>query len=139
MIRMLCIAVAIASCGSPQQPAPAGEGSGNLGSAEPVAKDTRTPFEIRRDAACNQLAPRLTACAVDDAKADLAAGKVTQQQFQQDTAPEVLHKNTEQFVEKCTGWRDMSSRQVRVLEVCFKSETECGSLKDCLKNLEAKP
>jgi hypothetical protein len=138
VIRALCIAVAIASCGGPQQPPPTGEGSG-LGSAEPVAKDTRTPFEIRRDTACKQLAPRLTECAVDDAKADLAAGKVTQQQFQQDTAPEVLHKNTQQFVEKCTGWRDMSSRQVRVLEVCFKSETECGALKDCLKNLEAKP
>jgi hypothetical protein len=32
----------------------------------------------------------------------------------------------------------MSSRQVRVLEVCFKQETECGPLTECLKNLEAK-
>jgi hypothetical protein len=29
----------------------------------------------------------------------------------------------------------MSSRQVRVLEVCFREETECAPLEACLANL----
>ena len=125
-----------AACGASQPPPPANGGS--AGSAAPAA-DSRTPFEQRRDAACKQLAPKLTACAVEDAKADLAAGKVTQEQYAQDTQSGVLAKNTDLFVEKCTGWRDMSSRQLRVLEVCFAQESECGPLRACLENLQAAP
>jgi|SRR5580704_14742271 hypothetical protein len=129
----LVVLIVIAACGGAQQPPPATEGS-----AEPVARDTRTPLEQRRDAACKQLAPKLTACAAADAKSDLDAGKTTAAQYKQDTDPKVLEKNTQDFVDHCTGSRDMSSRQVRVLEVCFKQETECGPLTECLKNLEAK-
>ncbi len=132
----LLAAALVTACGGSQSPA---TGAGGGGSAEPVAKDSRTPFEQRRDTACKQIAPKLTACAVEDAQADLDAGKVTPQVFKQDTSPQVQQKNTEQFVDKCTGWRDMSSRQVRVLEVCFQQETACGPLRDCLKNLEAAP
>jgi hypothetical protein len=97
--------------------------------------DTRTPIEQRRDAACDQLGPKLTACAVEDARADLAAGKVGQQQFALDTAPEVQRKNTEKFQAACRGTA-YSSRQVRVLEVCFRAETQCGPLLDCLEHLK---
>jgi len=48
----------------------------------------------------------------------------------------VLKKNTDMFVEKCTAWRDISSRQIRVLEVCFKEESQCGPLRECLANLQ---
>lgn len=133
-MKMLAALIVLAACGGAQQPPP----NDTKGSAEPVARDTRTPFEQRRDAACKQLAPKLTACAADDAKADLDAGKSTAEQYKQDTQPKVLEKNTQDFVDKCTSWRDMSSRQVRVLEVCFQQETECGPLRECLKNLEAK-
>ena len=131
----LAALLVIAACGGAQQPAPNGTGAG---SAEPVGRDTRTPFEQRRDTACKQLAPKLTACAADDAKADFDAGKSSAEQYKQDTDRRVLDKNTADFVDKCTGWRDMSSRQVRVLEVCFQQESECGPLRECLKNLEAK-
>ena len=125
----------LAACGGKQQPAsgdpdPAGSGT------EP-AKDTRSELERRRDGACDALGPRITQCAVEDAKADLAAGKTTKQQFDQDTAPAVQHKNTEKFLEQCKV--SMSSRQVRVLEVCFKQETECGPLLECLGHLSDRP
>jgi hypothetical protein len=135
MTRVALLAIALAACGGAQAPATGGGGSG---SAEPVAHDTRTPFEKRRDAACRQLAPKLTACAAEDAKADLDAGKTTPEQYKQDTNPKVLEKNTDDFIDKCTGWRDMSSRQLRVLEVCFKEETDCGPLRACLANLQPK-
>ena len=134
MRALRVIALALAACGGSQTPPPS-----NDGTPPPPAHDTRTPFEQRRDAACRQLAPRLTQCAAQDAKADLDAGKVTPQQYQQDTAQQVLAKNTQDFIDKCTSWRDMSSRQLRVLEVCFQQESECGPLRACLDNLTAKP
>lgn len=97
-------------------------------------KDTRTELERRRDTACETLGPRITACAVEDAKADLAAGKVSRAQFDKDTASGVVKKNSEEFVKDCSG-HDYSSRQVRVLEVCQKEETECEPLLTCLDNL----
>jgi hypothetical protein len=131
MMKPILLVLALAACGGKQTPAtpPAG------GSDEPkgVVRDTRTPLERRRDAACDQLGPKLTACAVEDAKAELAAGKVSKKQFDEDTAPAVQAKNTEEFGKKCRV--QMSSRQVRVLEICFKEETDCAPLADCLTHL----
>ncbi|HEX8107453.1 MAG TPA: hypothetical protein VF516_06965, partial [Kofleriaceae bacterium] len=105
------------------------------GAADPApAADPRTPIERRRDAACDALGPRLTACAVADARADLAAGKIDQRQFERDTAPAVQRKNTEEFEARCKAART-SSRQVRVLEVCFRAEAQCAPLLDCLAHL----
>ena len=128
----LALLVLFAACGPKQAPV-----AGGGGSAEPVVNDQRTPIEKRRDAACEQLGPKLTACAVEDAKADLDAGKITKQQFDQDTAAGVQAKNTEEFEKACKG-TDMSSRQVRVLEVCFREETACDPLRTCLENLQPK-
>ncbi|HEY1551195.1 MAG TPA: hypothetical protein VGG28_25370 [Kofleriaceae bacterium] len=128
------VLLALAACGGSQTPPP-----NNDNPPLPPAHDSRTPFEQRRDAACKQLAPKLTQCAAQDAKADLDAGKTTAQQYQQDTSAKVLDKNTADFIDKCTTWRDMSSRQLRVLEVCFQQETECVPLRACLDNLTAKP
>jgi hypothetical protein len=104
----------------------------------PAAADSRTAIEKRRDIACEQLGPRLTTCAVEDARADLAAGKIGKTQFDRDTAPEVQHKNTEEFLKACKG-AAYSSRQVRVLEVCSHEETRCAPLLDCLGHLDDKP
>lgn len=121
-----------AACGGKQKTGGGGSGSG---SAEPVGvvQDTRTEIEKRRDTACDELAPRLTQCALDDAKAALAAGKVSKADFDRDTAPDILRKNTEEGKKACKV--SLSSRQVRVLEVCNKEETQCGPLIDCLGHL----
>src|SRR5262245_22932217 len=134
IMRALVILL-VAACGG-NQPPPASPSNSD---ATPIQRprDTRTPIEKRRDAACEAVAPKITQCAVDDAKADLAAGKITQAQFDKDAAPEVQRKNTEVYATKCKG-AQLSSRQVRVLEVCFKAEAECGPLLSCLDNLKAK-
>ncbi len=131
--RSFWVVAAIAvlgACGGKQQPT--GRATGRE-AAVGSAPDTRTALEKRRDAACDSLGPKITQCAVEDARADLAAGKTTQHQFDQDTSSGVQHKNTEKFLEQCKV--QMSSRQVRVLEVCFKEEAECGPLLDCLGHL----
>jgi hypothetical protein len=122
------LAVAIAAgCGSSQKPS-----AGETPAAPP--RDPRTPIEVRRDAACDALGPKLTACAVEDARADLGAGKIDQAQFDRDTAPAIQGKNTAEFLRTCKG-AAYSSRQVRVLEVCFRDETRCAPLLDCLVHL----
>lgn len=128
MKRLLLIA--LVACGG-KQPAPAG---GN-GSGEPpgVVTDTRTELEKRRDAACEKLRPRLVQCAVDDAKAELEAGRMTKKDFDLNTAPEVRTKLGEKWIEACRV--EMSSRQVRVLEVCDREEQQCGPLLSCLGHL----
>lgn len=127
----LC-AVWLGACGGPQH-TPDGDGSGARGTPAPVAH-MGTPIEQRRDAACAQLGPKLTACAVEDAQASLAAGKIDKPQFDRDTAAAVQHKNTEEFEKACKA-TPYSSRQVRVLEVCFREEPRCGPLLDCLGHL----
>jgi hypothetical protein len=127
--------VLLVACGGPQTPQNTGSGSG---SGEPAVHDTRTAIEKRRDAACEQLGARNTTCAVADAKRDLDAGKVTKQQFDQDTSPQVRAKLTEKFVEKCEK-QHLNSYQVRVYEVCMHEEAECDPLLACLQHVNDPP
>ncbi|HUS27150.1 MAG TPA: hypothetical protein VMZ53_01535 [Kofleriaceae bacterium] len=119
--------VLLVACGPKQPTTPSN-------TTHEIPPDNRTEIEKRRDGACDTLGPRITECALEDAKAQYEAGKVSKSQFEQDTAPGVLKKNTEEFVKDCRK-SDYSSRQIRVLEVCQKEETECGPLLACLDNL----
>jgi len=124
--------VLFVACGGKQPTTQPMTGSGS-GEPPGVVTDSRTELEKRRDAACDKLKPRLVQCAVDDAKAALDAGKVTKKQFDADTAPEVKAKLGSKWLEACRV--EMSSRQVRVLEVCDREEQQCGPLLSCLGHL----
>jgi hypothetical protein len=129
---VLVTASTLAACGSKQQTPVENTGTGSA--AAPA--DTRTAIEKRRDAACEELGPRLTTCAVNDAKAALAGGTITQKQYDDITQSGVLKKNTEEFIESCEKPKTAySSRQIRVLEVCPKEELECEPMIACLDNL----
>lgn len=138
MTRSLLLALLLAAaCGGPPAPKPGTVGN-TAGTGDPpgVAKDTRTPIERRRDEACGKLGPKLAQCAVEDSRAKLAAGEITQQQLADATKPEIVRGLAEDWRKNCRkGY--MSSRQVRVLEVCFREESECGALEACLQNLKA--
>jgi len=126
----LCLA--LAACGGKQQPQPA---SGSAEAPAGPVKDTRPELERRRDAACGQLGPKLAQCAVEDSRLMLASGKITQKQYDEATKPDVVRALAEDWRKKCRqGY--MSSRQVRVLEVCHREERECGPLEACLTNLK---
>ncbi len=131
-VVMLALA---AGCGSKQSPQPS-DGSGAAPGPGPVA-DPRSEIEQRRDTACDALGPRITACAVEDARAELAAGRMRQADFDANTSPAIQQKNTEAFESSCKV--ELSSRQVRVLEVCLDEETDCAPLVACLENLNATP
>jgi major membrane immunogen (membrane-anchored lipoprotein) len=131
---VLVTALALAACGSKQQTPVENTGTGSGSAAGPA--DTRTAIEKRRDTACEELGPRITTCAVKDAKVALTDGKITQKQYDDITQSGVLKKNTEEFIDSCkTPKTAYSSRQIRVLEVCPKEELECEPMMACLDNL----
>lgn len=138
MKRLALMCMLVAACGNP----PATKSPDNT-DPEPHmgtvarAHDTRTPLEQRRDAACKALGPRITKCALEDSKIAARQGEITQKQLAEISAPEILAKNTAEFIEKCEA--PMSSRQVRVLEVCHRAETECAPLLACLEHLHDAP
>ena len=134
-MKSLVLIGVLAACGG-KQPAN-GSGTGSDEHAGVVA-DTRTPFEKRLAAACDALGPRLTQCAVDDSKAELAAGRITQKQFDELTSAQQRAALDKDWDTKCYR-PDRSSRQVRVLEVCHAQEIECEPLLDCLANLNKQP
>jgi hypothetical protein len=131
-MKSLAIALLLAACGSsqPETTTPSNE-------ADPpgVVADTRTPLQRRRDDACDKLVPKLTQCAVDDAKAEVEAGRMTQAKYDELTTSVQQAKNSEEAEKECKV--ELSSRQVRVLEVCQAEESECAPLIDCLGNLNA--
>jgi hypothetical protein len=136
-MKTLLLVLAIAACGGKQTPAPS-NGSAGSGSAPVEVKDDRTELQKRLATACEAVGTKVTECAVEDAKAMLADGKITQKVYDESTTFDVRKKNTEEFVKKCDV-PTMSSRQVRVLEVCHKEEQQCGPFLDCLSHLADNP
>lgn len=133
MMKAIALALLLAACGNKSQTPVSNSGSGEADPPGPV-EDTRTELERRRDTACETLGPRITECAANDAKAALAAGTIKQAEYDAITKPEVRAKNTQEFVDSCQK-AQYSSRQVRVLEVCQKEESECDPMLACLDNL----
>jgi hypothetical protein len=130
MKSFVLIAV-LAACGGKPTPR---EPSGPADPPGPVT-DTRTEFEKRLDTACKALEPRIVECTVADAKAAHAAGTLSKAQLDDLTRPAILEKLADEWEDKCDR-RDRSSRQLRVFEVCFKEEQECGPLLDCLEYVD---
>lgn len=137
MKRFALVCALLVACGGKQQTqtgSGTGSGSGSADVPTPAFHDSRTKIEQRRDAACEALAKRNTACAIEDAKADLAAGKVSKSQFDADTSAQVTAKLASEFDDKCKKQK-LNSFQVRVYEVCMREETSCGPLQECLKHV----
>ncbi len=95
----------------------------------PAATVQRSELQRRQRAACTALGPKLTQCAVADARASMSPAELAKLDIAH-TAP----KHTEVFIDECNG-EQYSSRQVRVLEVCFREESDCNLLTDCLANI----
>jgi hypothetical protein len=131
-MKTFTLVLLLAACG-----ARSGESTNPSNEADPagVVADTRTELERRRDAACDTLVPRLTQCAVDDARIELEAGRLSKAKFDEITSEGVRARNSEEAEKECKV--QLSSRQVRVLEVCQREESECAPLVECLGNLNA--
>lgn len=137
--RSLLLFALLAACGGGKQPDPATPGGSAAADPPGVVTDSRSEAQKRRDAGCETLGPRITKCAVDDARREYEAGKVSKQDFEANTKPEILEKNSAELVKSCKDKVPASTYHVRVLEVCQAEETECEPLQACLENLSKPP
>jgi hypothetical protein len=133
-IALVLVFLAPAACGN--------KGNSKSGDGDTLPDDLRSTgnddpppaseLEKRQGAACEELGPRLTECAIADARATMPPEELAKLDVE-NTAP--VH--TREFVKSCKA-QTMSSRQVRVYEVCMKEETECAALTACLENASPK-
>jgi hypothetical protein len=138
LVLGVAAALALAACpkkaGPPVEddtlpdPVVGGAVPGQEAAGEPEPAPPTTELARRQYAACDRVIPRLTACAVADAKAKMSAEEYAKLDVE-NTAP--IH--TRENVKKCKNGY-MSSRQVRVYEVCDREETACEPLVACLDN-----
>jgi hypothetical protein len=128
MCIALCIALA-AGCSGAASPQAAGQPGAPRTAARTAAP--MTELERRQQAACRAVGERTTTCAVADARA-----KATPAELRELALDETAPRNTAKFVDKCLA-QPMSSRQVRVFEVCHREERECEPFFACLEH--AKP
>jgi predicted small lipoprotein YifL len=134
-MRLVTIAfvLALAACGSKNPKA--GDGDTlpddlrSNGNGDPPPQ---TELEKRQGAACEELGPKLTECAIADARATMSPDELAKLDVENTGK---IH--TREFVKSCKA-QTMSSRQVRVYEVCMREETECGALTACLENASPK-
>ena len=131
-MKRFALALVLAACASKPAPAPQQPPEQPAG----AAKDTRSPLEQRRDAACEVVGKRTAECAAADSKALFQAGKIKETEFKNATDPAVVAKDAQVYADKCKAKRDYSSRQIRVLEMCPKYESECEPFLACLQNLQ---
>lgn len=130
---MFAMALLLAACGSKHTTSSDGDTlpddlrSNGSGDPPPV-----TDLEKRKGAACEQLGPRITECAIADARATMTPEELATLDVE-NTGP--IH--TREFVASCKG-QTLSSRQVRVYEVCMREETECAALTACLEHASPK-
>lgn len=106
-------------------------GSAATPPAAPATPPAKTEFQRRQEAACDELGPKLTQCAYESAKRTLTPEQMKKQHVEEKRAD-----HTALFVEQCRA-QQMSSRQLRVYEVCMREERECEPLISCLEH--AKP
>ena len=118
-----CIAALLVACGPKARPAE----DPIPGDPEPGAPQP-TELELRRDAACEALGPKITACAIEDARRTM-----TPEQLAELDPEKVAPVHTREFIKDCKE-RSLSSRQVRVYEVCMREESACEPLLACLEN-----
>jgi hypothetical protein len=117
-MRFVLLALWLASCAGAPKPDP-----------DPVpVEPQRTELEVRQDAACNLVGGRVIDCAMTD----LQASTPPEELAKLDLA-KMREENVSKFMATCAGGA-MSSRQVRVYEVCAAAETECEPLLACLDN-----
>src|SRR5687767_2709928 len=96
----------LAACGGKGKPA-----DDTLPDNRPDDAAGRSEIEVRRDAACETLGPKITTCAIADARRTM-----TPEELAELDPEKVAPVHTREFITDCKG-QSLSSRQVRVYEV----------------------
>jgi hypothetical protein len=107
---------------------PSGDGTAALSPEEQKRQEALAALKARQDGACETLGPRITECAIADARKSMSKEELAELDLEK-TGP----AHTQKYVDECKS-ADYSARQVRVMEVCQKEESECEPMLACLEN-----
>ena len=138
-MKRLAIVLLFAACGGKSAgPASPGGASGSASDDDLTIHPQKpgggaeTEFDRRRQAACEQVGAKVAACAVEDTRNDKAHPPTKDELAQLDQTAAI---DKREYVKKCVDG-PMSSRQVRVMEVCVQQETQCDPFLACLDNMK---
>ena len=138
-MRAMLFVIAIgAACGGSKTPATSpGSGAASASASDDdtlteTAPANDTPIHKRRNAACDKVGAKLAACAVEDTKNDKAHPPTADELRDLDKTAAI---DKREYVKGCVA-QEMSSRQVRVMEVCLEQATACEAFVTCLDNMK---
>lgn len=92
-------------------------------------------FSMHQQAMCDALAPRLTTCAVEQARKNLTEREIEKQGL---SDPAFLRKYTNDIRSECS-LKEISMRQIKLLETCTAQDSDCKTYLSCLDTVQAKP
>lgn len=92
----------------------AGGSSGTTAQEPPLSNSRSVELDAAQDAACQRLAPKVTDCAIEDARATMSPQDFADMARDLD---ELADRNSEQYIDHCTR-SPMSRRQLEVYEQC---------------------
>ncbi|MEZ4359219.1 MAG: hypothetical protein R3B48_03495 [Kofleriaceae bacterium] len=122
------LAVALLSLACGGRGAPAERPAGVEPQPEPASE-----FARRQRAACAATGERVTACAITGLRAASTKDELAKLDLEK-----MQQVNSAAYAEKCEA-DALSSRQLRVYEVCLREERECEPFLSCLDNLTPQP
>ena len=131
---LLILFVVVAACGGKSKPAttPPPDDDLTIVPHQPDAAKPATEFERRHHAACETVGAKVSACAAEDTRNDKAHPPTADELAQLDQTAAI---DKREYIKKCDA-AEMSSRQIRVMEVCSKEETACDPFLACLDHMK---
>lgn len=114
----VAFATLVCACSAGATTAPAG--------GEPLENAPPPGLQEAQEAACHRVAPKVTDCAIQDARTTMPPEKFAEMARDLD---ELAARNTEQFLSRCIA-SDMSPRQVEVYETC-PLDASCARFLSC--------
>jgi hypothetical protein len=136
-IRTMLVAMvlALAACGGKTKPAAAPPPADDDLTIKPHPIDDGKPeteYERRLRAACEDVGAKVSACAVEDTRNDKQHPPTADELAQLDQTAAI---DKREYIKKCVA-AEMSSRQIRVMEVCAKEEAACEPFLACLDHMK---
>jgi hypothetical protein len=131
LLALVVIVTAIAACGGKSKPTAQPDDDLTIKPSGSGAATPGTEFERRHHAACEQVGAKVSACAVEDTRNDKEHPPTADELAQLDQTAAI---DKREYIKKCDA-AEMSSRQIRVMEVCSKEETACDPFLACLDHM----
>lgn len=127
LLLPVAVAFALAACGGSKQaadePAPTTTTEDGAAIGEPSPEEK---LLMQQAGACRPMCERLTACSVEDARANMSPEEFAELEIET-TAP----RHTDECDRSCNA-NPLSPRQIQVIRDCVSADSDCQTFVSCL-------